>query len=760
MLRAAFALLTAALVALTAAASASADAPLRAGAASADITPPTSSPMFAYTSRSMIFGPDQDIVTDRAQQMVYDPDTGMYAKTFRRGMGIHTRILTRALVIERAGKRYALVQADLGGLPYDLTQEVVKRIADTGITADRLLISATHTHSSTGAIWPNTNNGGYAFVGGDAFDQRIFDLTAGGIAAAIRQAVQRLEPARVGWASLERRGASRNRAFEAFQLNKDVPKDPAAARLASTDPTFVVLRVDAASSGRPIAVWSNFAKHPTTMDDTVRLFSGDSAGAAARWTEKGIEQDWLARGGKAGDGPAPVNVWTNGAQGDISTDGDTSAVGGQAEQYNYTDASHADLGGRRDSAATLAAWREAGEHMSDDLQIEARRSLVQFDGTSYGADGDIQEPVGPFPVLGAGVVQENQCNPAAGVNAPGQDPKMPLVGGPGIAPDTFPVSFWQLGKLGVVAFPAEITKQMGQRLRDDFLARSKGAFDRVALAGLTNGYISYTTTPEEYDSCDYEASFTLFGRQMGYAWMHFGRELEDNLLKNTPLTMNAAEPVEQAFADSTTTPANPTPDAGTISAQPAAAITNYGRAVMTWKGGDQQIDAPRGTPFVTLQHKVGDSWDNVATDDSLSDTTLRRDGNWTETWQFDECSQPGIYRLKVTGQAVKAAGETASGYTATSNEITVSRLTLQVPAPTVENGEASVRPLYPDPGAGTLLALPRLVRDADVTITLGNGGKVPARDADGDGLYTANVGAGNVTGATATDRCGNTGATS
>src|SRR3954469_20627535 len=200
------------------AATASADTPqLQAGAGVADITPPTSSPMFAYTSRSFVFSPDpgslnQDaptksplppLVSDRGEQMVYDPDTGLYAKTFRRGQGIHTRILTRALVLERDGKRYALAQADLGGLPYDLTQEVLKRIADTGITADRLLLSATHTHSSTGAIWPNTNNGGYAFVGGDAFDQRIFDLTAQGIADAIHQAVGRLEPARAGWDAVE-----------------------------------------------------------------------------------------------------------------------------------------------------------------------------------------------------------------------------------------------------------------------------------------------------------------------------------------------------------------------------------------------------------------------------------------------------------------------------------------------------------------------------------------------------------------------------
>lgn len=754
MLRAALAAFAASLIVL--ATSASADARggrvhLLAGAASADITPPITSPMFAYTSRSFIFGPDQDLVTGRGEQMVYDPDTGLYAKTFRAGQGIHTRVLSRALVFERNHQRYALVQADLGGLPYALTQEVIRRVADTGISADRLLLSATHTHSSTGAIWP-ADNSGYAYVGGDSYDQRIFDLTAAGISEAIHQAVDRLEPARAGMGAVLHPGASRNRAFEAFQLNHDVPKDPTAARAVSTDPTFTVLRVDALS-GRPIAVWSNFAAHPTTLDDNVRLFSGDAAGAATRLAEQGLAADYRARGG-LDSGPAPVDVWTNGAQGDISSDGDQSSVNGQAEQYDATDTAHADLAGERDAAGILEAWRAAGANLSDSLPIKARRQLIQFDGTSYGADGGMQEPVGPFPVLGLGVIQENQCAPVDGMSGPGQGPKAPLVGGPGIAPDTFPVSFWQVGGLGIAAFPAEITKQMGQRIRDDLLAHSGGALDRIALAGLTNGYISYTTTPEEYNSCDYEASFTLFGRQEGYAWMAFGRQLLGNLLHGTPLT-SKAEPTDYAVADAHTTPVRATADAGTITAQPAAALTRFGRAIFKWRGGDQQIDPARGVPFVSLQRQEGAAWKTVGTEDSLADTTARADGEWTETWQFDQCSAPGTYRLSVAGVAVKNPGEAAGGYAAVSSSFTVSPVTLQVGQPDVAGGIASVRPLYPDPGAA-LLALPRLVRSATVLLTV-DGHEVAATDPDGDGTYTAPVD-GVVTAVTATDACGNQGA--
>src|SRR3954453_15808505 len=156
---------------------------LEAGAGAADITGRVGTPMFAYTARSYIFSPDPAKLQQHAMQMVADPDTGLYAKTFEPSVGIHTRLLARAIVLRQGGQKYALAQADLGGLPYAPVQEVAGRIKSTGIDAQHILLWATHSHSSVGAIWPADNNG-YAFVGGDAFDPRVFDSTPAGIAEA------------------------------------------------------------------------------------------------------------------------------------------------------------------------------------------------------------------------------------------------------------------------------------------------------------------------------------------------------------------------------------------------------------------------------------------------------------------------------------------------------------------------------------------------------------------------------------------------
>src|SRR5947207_14633970 len=94
-------------------------AALRAGAAAVDITPPVGTPMFAYTARSKLANPEH-LAT--APELFADPDPNLYAKTFVASRGIHTRVLARALVLQQGDTKLALVQADLGGLPYALTQ--------------------------------------------------------------------------------------------------------------------------------------------------------------------------------------------------------------------------------------------------------------------------------------------------------------------------------------------------------------------------------------------------------------------------------------------------------------------------------------------------------------------------------------------------------------------------------------------------------------------------------------------------------------
>ena len=128
---------------------------------------------------------------------------------------------------------------------------------------------------------------------------------------------------------------------------------------------------------------------------------------------------------------------------------------------------------------------------------------------------------------------------------------------------------------------------------------------------------------------------------------------------------------------------------------------------------------------------------------------------WTETFQFDNCWPTGTYRFHVTGRAKKSLLGAVSDYTLDSSSFALGKLTIAPGTPTVSGGVASVRPLYPDPGAGALVSLPRLVIGATVNLTLSDGRVKRALQSNQDGVYTTNVGTATVTGVSVVDDCGN-----
>ena len=724
---------------------------IRAGAANVDITPPVGTPMFAYTARSGIANPEN--APELALQVVADPDKNLYAKSFVASRGIHTRVRARAVVIETPRGKFALVQADLGGVPYALTQEVQRRIADTGIAADRLMLSATHTHSSAGPIWPN-DSAGYALLGGDAFDPRTFEFMAAGISRSVLEADARLEPARVGVGSAEVDGASSNRGFDAFRRNADVPADEEAARAASVDRRMTVVRVDSAA-GRPLAVWSNFAIHPTSFGDENLLFSGDNAGYAERIAERGIAAD-ARRRGLAPRRP-PVNVWTNSSEGDVSPRGEPDKVDGEAVQYAAGPFAEAHLPGARIGDGIVRAWRAAGDAMRGSVEIDARRTFIGFDGTE--AEG---EPVGPVPVLGAGGITapDGFCAPFDNFAGPGQGRKFPALAGVGLVPQAAPVTLWRIGSLGIGAFPVEITKQMGQRIANGLAARSGGALDRVVIAGLSDAYVSYASTPEEYDGCQYEGSFTLWGRRLGPRYLDVAYGLVDPLLNGGAAPPGAPEPSSSGTGVGQVVEPRVTPDAGAVVAEPEPSVRRYERAQFRWRGGDLSLEAPAGQAFVSLERRdSGGEWRTVATDDGFADTVERdRDDVWTETFQFGPCDPLGTYRFHVRGRADRGAGP--APYEAISRSFELGPTApLQVLAPVVAGTTVTVRALYPDPGEQALLALPRLVDSGEALLDVTAGGTTRRVSAPADPagyVFSARVREGaTVRVVRLNDRCGN-----
>ena len=763
---------------------------IRAGAADADSTPPTGTPMFAYTARSRVLGPETEppfdpsnpgsIGIDPVLQYIGDPDPNFYAKSFRASNGIHTRIRARAIVIESGGKKYTLAMVDLGGHPLSFTQEVLKRVADLGITADRFFLSSTHTHSSSGAIW-SADNMGYGVAGGDVYDPRVFDIVVQGVVDAIRTANSRLQPARIGVGTATLSGASRNRRHVPFKLNPDAPADEKADNNVAVDRRVTVIRVDAAN-GSPMAAWSNFAIHPVSFGDENLLFSGDNAAT----TERLVEDEMLRDARDAGRPPQhrPVNVWTNGAEGDVSPDGgterdpsETSAARQQLE-HSPTSFSGANVAGRKVSRGVIEAWRDAGTAMSGSPPIDARHTYMALDGSKNTADGNIAA----FPVLGLGAVVDpipegfdqvwptgsRPCAaPGTEPSGPGQGNKFPLVVAPGGVPNVHPASLMRIGPLAVAAFPTEITTQAGRRIRNAIQGVAAAqAPEGAIIAGLTNSYNSYTATPDEYPYCHYEAGFTLWGRAQGTYYRELASELATSLYTGTPGPSSAPEPPQASPGTPNNPSGKPTPLAGDVAAQPANSVKRLGQAIFRWNGGDPAIDAPRGRPFVTLEYDNPETsatdFAAVAHDDSVMDATQvdHKTGVWTETWQFTECDALGRYRFRVRGRAVKDGP--AADYEAISEPFTLTRADVNVYSRKVEDGVARARAEYTGLPANALAVLNRRVRHgvAIMRITRPGGAseEVPVPiDAKRLEFATSVPAGASVSVLSVEDACGNTG---
>jgi hypothetical protein len=237
-------------------------------------------------------------------------------------------------------------------------------------------------------------------------------------------------------------------------------------------------------------------------------------------------------------------------------------------------------------------------------------------------------------------------------------------------------------------------------------------------------------------------------------------KLSGPLLGDRPAPAGAIEPPSLAFGlQNSGIPARQTPAAGTIIDQPAAQTTRTGRVTFRWNGGDPGIDLRRGRAFVTVEREVDGAWRTAFTDDSFQDTTERTGRDvWTETVQFTECDALGRYRIVVDGLADKGSG--VQPYRVVSNPFAVGAVKLEAGTPTVEGGVARVRGLYPAPAAGSLLAVPRLVRSGSALLRVtppgGTATTVTARPEEATGAFAANVPAGSkVEVLSITDGCSN-----
>ncbi len=517
---------------------------LRAGFGRADVTPPPGVGLFG-------FGPES-----------------------KRARGHRTRLYARSLVLEDSrGQRIAFVALDLGSVSPLVHRRVAERIVGTtGIGADRLILSATHTHTGPNHFFGAKlyNDRGSSVAG---FDTAMANFLVDRVAAAIEEATRQLRPARAAWGAELFWGHTRNRSYEAFLLNDPpatLPAPPADLRLSpeqrAVDPTWTMLRVDLFDTERgryePAGALSIFAVHGTVNPAATDLFDGDIHALLERGLERHIDR---SNGQPEGFRPRAIHLVVNGTSGDVSPNwsqasrcppprlqtefrpaGPRGPPPPDSWQAPSRETLAACLGAARDyveqagaalSARAVALFDRLETALSDDLDVgRAFRTLALRGPTA--APGLCPKPkMGSAALAGAddgytrfegwrflGLIDIGYEEGGSAIDrgagdchAPKRTALWPLhdcIAGPHGFPEFAQFAVVRIGGMVLGVAPVEVTTTVGSRMKAEMQTAAgmeRLPLDSIALVTLSNGYLQYVTTREEHTGQSYEGASNIYG---------------------------------------------------------------------------------------------------------------------------------------------------------------------------------------------------------------------------------------------------------
>jgi neutral ceramidase len=602
-----------------------------------------------------------------------------YGKADQQTEGIHTRQRSRAFVIaEGDGPRVLIVVNDLPLVFDSVHQEVLRRLhrlyGDL-YTVRNTMITATHTHCAPGGyshhLLYNSNTKG--------FRPKTFGALVDGIVEAVARAHADLAPSRLTLAHGELHDASVNRSRVAFERN---PEAERAFFPQAIDPQTTLLRIE--RDGKTVGAINWFATHNTSMTNQNHLISSDNKGYAGYYWERVVEGiDYLR---DLDPSPGFIGAFAQTNAGDISPNLNLHPGSGPTEdQFENTR-----IIGRRQYDAASALADLGGVEMVG--PVDARLVYLDLSGVAvspeFTGDGRSHSTSGPAggSASFAGAWADGPAFPgfregknpwwdwpsrlAYRCSAALRDAQAPkgivLPGGlinrvlPVVA-QRAPVQLLRVGPLYLIGIPGEVTITAGLRLRRTVAGIVGAEVADVLVAGYSNGYIHYVTTPEEYDAQQYEGASTLFGRWELPALQQTAAALATAMEGGA--TLNAGPPTVDLSARHRPRPDRLGPDAvpagtsfGDVVLAPRERYTSGQRVTVIFVGAHPCHNLRRGGTYLDVQRLEDDGWRTVCDDGDWSTRfTWRRAGHngseVTITWDIPDRIGSGRHRIRYHGDA-------------------------------------------------------------------------------------------------------------
>jgi neutral ceramidase len=591
-----------------------------------------------------------------------------YGKADQTSAGIHLRLRARAFVIAEAAAPESpllLIVAELPLVFNGVRREVLRRLGErfgARYGERNTMITGTHTHCGPGGyahhrLYNMTTHG---------YRPKTFGAIVAGLVEAVERAHADIAQAELALAFGELENASVNRSPTAFARN---PEADRAHFPNGIDPQTTLLTIS--RGGLLVGAVNWFATHGTSMSNRNLLISSDNKGYAAYAWER-LEHGVDYRGDEQ---PEFIGAFAQTNTGDMSPNLNRRPASGPTEdEFDNTRI----IGERQQRAA--AALVGAGAAVTGPL--DARLTYIDLSDFAVDAafcpDGRAHRTSGPYAGA-AQIAGTDEGKGFAGFNQ-GRNPVFDLASAqvtyrlaPGLrdsqAPkglvlpraanrvaslmqERIPVQLWRLGPLYLIGLPAEVTIVAGLRLRRAVAQALDAPLNNVLIAGYSNGYIHYVTTPEEYLEQRYEGGSTMFGRWELPALVQTATALATAMRDGAPVELGTPAPdaVPHARA-SVTRDLALAEDFGTVLRSPRARYAGGDTVEVELVGAyPNNGDLLRGASFFEVQCETDGGWTRVADDsDWATRFGWRKSGRTgsriTLRWDIPADTTPGRYRL-------------------------------------------------------------------------------------------------------------------
>lgn len=420
---------------------------LRAGVASADITPPVGVMMDGYGGR---LTPSQ---------------------------GVHDPLSARVLVLDYGDATCALIGCDLLGIHPLMTGEVRRRAKEAiGVAEDAVLLAALHNHAGPVGLRAGMFS---------RYDDELAEATIGKIVAAIETAWASRKPVVMKTGETIVDGVGMNR------------RDPEWL----TDSKLRVVLFDGEDG--PVASLLNFACHATVMTGANLMLSGEFPAAACRIVEAATGADSVYLNGACGD----VNpMWVR--QDFASVDRAGQAIGGaavrliadlraagegiRAHNIRWDEFPERSMSGRIVEPRLRAVRREVGIPLREfelDEEYAARIEAAK-------AEAEKHTPASEGRREAKAAAQRYEGERWAAAWARRTDER---------GTRAVEVQAISLGEgVGVLALPGEFFAETGEMIRKE------AGIEQLLMACYANDYVGYVIPEHAFDEGGYESGVTFF----------------------------------------------------------------------------------------------------------------------------------------------------------------------------------------------------------------------------------------------------------